>query len=432
MPDPSAPLPRRPNRPLHPGRRATGPQPVVAAPDASWFQRFRAVADQFDEVAFLAALDPGERAEIRAQIQRESASLIVVLGWLVLPIFPLLLRLDALRYAAGLFDGGSLEAWSYRLIAIAHVLVGLGALPAIAIGRRRRRVPDDPAMAWQALHVGLVLVAGMIIAVLALLARGSTYGLTIAMIAGNLIYHLPHRGRWMYNTMAVTIATALTLGVDHALLGTDPSSALVDVTKLVEVIIILILTILVGSVVRRQRVRSIVVEQRLSRLALVDGLTGVASRRRAEEVLADELNVAGPARPLSLILLDLDNFKEVNDTFGHNLGDEVLRGVARLLQQRGRLSDTVGRWGGEEFVVICPDTPVTGALGLAEQLRERIARLEIVGVGRRTASLGVAEAVAGDTINTVIARADGALYAAKHAGRNRVREAGAPPGPMPS
>ena len=137
MPDPSAPLPRRPNRPLHPGLRATGPQPVVAAPDASWFQRFRAVADQFDEVAFLAALDPGERAEIRAQIQRESASLIVVLGWLVLPIFPLLLRLDALRYAAGLFDGGSLEAWSYRLIAIAHVLVGLGALPAIAIGRRR-------------------------------------------------------------------------------------------------------------------------------------------------------------------------------------------------------------------------------------------------------------------------------------------------------
>jgi diguanylate cyclase (GGDEF)-like protein len=272
----------------------------------------------------------------------------------------------------------------------------------------------------------------MIISVLALLARGSTYGLTVAMIAGNLIYHLPHRGRWMYNTMAVTIASALTLGVDHVLLGTEPSSALVDVTKLVEVIVILILTILVGSVVRRQRVRSIVVEQRLSRLALVDGLTGVASRRRAEEVLADELEVAGPARPLSLILLDLDDFKAVNDTFGHNLGDEVLRGVARLLQQRGRLSDTVGRWGGEEFVVICPDTPVTGALGLAEQLRERIARLEIVGVGRRTASLGVAEAAVGDTIDTLIARADGALYAAKHAGRNRVREAGAPPGPMPS
>jgi len=101
----------------------------------------------------------------------------------------------------------------------------------------------------------------------------------------------------------------------------------------------------------------------------------------------------------------------------------VLRGVARLLQQRGRLSDTVGRWGGEEFVLVCPDTPVTGALGLAEQLRERLARQEFVGVGKRTASFGVAEARTGETVASLIGRADAAMYEAKRAGRNRVREA---------
>ena len=201
---------------------------------------------------------------------------------------------------------------------------------------------------------------------------------------------------------------------------------LTDVTRLVEIIVVLLLTILTGSMVRRQRLRSVAVEQRLSRLALVDGLTGIASRRRTEEVLADELAAAEPTTPLSVILVDLDEFKQVNDAHGHNAGDDVLRGVARLLQQRGRLSDTVGRWGGEEFVVICPDTPVTGALGLAEQLRDRIARQAFVGLGQQTASFGVAQAAPGDTVDDVIARADAALYEAKGAGRNRVREAARP------
>ncbi|MFM9012834.1 MAG: GGDEF domain-containing protein, partial [Gemmatimonadota bacterium] len=134
--------------------------------------------------------------------------------------------------------------------------------------------------------------------------------------------------------------------------------------------------------------------------------------------------VAGPTRPLSVILVDLDDFKRVNDTYGHNAGDDVLRGVARLLQQRGRLSDTVGRWGGEEFVLVCPGTTLLEAHALAESLRERIASRDFSGVGRRTASLGVATARPGETPDALLARADEALYEAKSAGRNRVREAG--------
>lgn len=415
--------PTRPTRPIRPTPRLSAAVPLA---DQGWWARWRALATQFDEQELLADLETAERHAVRRQVQFESASSVMALGWLAVPIFVLLMRMDLLRVADGLMSGNDVPAWSYRLLLVAHAMVGVAAVPALLIGATRRRDPAASAVALQAIHVSLILTAAMTMSVLGLLARGSTYGFVIAMITANLIYHLPHRGRWVFNAIAVTIAGLLSLGVDHLILGNALPSPLDDVTRVVEIVIILLLTILSGSVVRRQRVRSIIVEHRLSRLALVDGLTGVASRRRTEEILAAELAVAGPARPLAVVMVDLDDFKAVNDTFGHNAGDDVLRGVARLLQQRGRLSDTVGRWGGEEFVLVCPDTPVTGALGLAEQLRERLARQEFVGVGRRTASFGVAEARVGETAASLIGRADAAMYEAKRAGRNRVREA-APP-----
>ena len=412
--------PTRPTRPIRPTPRLSAAVPIA---DQGWWARWRALATQFDEQELLADLETAERHAVRRQVQFESASSVMALGWLAVPIFVLLMRMDLLRVADGLMSGNDVPAWSYRLLLVAHAMVGVAAVPALLIGRVRRRDPAASAVSLQAIHVSLILTAAMTMSVLGLLSRGSTYGFVIAMITANLIYHLPHRGRWVFNATAVAIAGLLSLGIDHVILGTVQISPLTHVTRIVEVVIILLLTILSGSVVRRQRVRSIIVELRLSRLALVDGLTGVASRRRTEEVLATELAVAGPDRPLAVVMIDLDDFKTVNDTFGHNAGDDVLRGVARLLQQRGRLSDTVGRWGGEEFVLVCPDTPVTGALGLAEQLRERLARQEFVGVGRRTASFGVAGARTGETVASLIGRADAAMYEAKRAGRNRVREA---------
>ncbi|QEL56834.1 GGDEF domain-containing response regulator [Chromobacterium paludis] len=162
----------------------------------------------------------------------------------------------------------------------------------------------------------------------------------------------------------------------------------------------------------------------LARLSVTDKLTGLANRLFLDQSL--ETYFAESRRHgsvFSLILLDVDHFKGVNDTWGHPAGDRVLKGVAQVLGDRVRQSDVAGRWGGEEFLVICPHTERDGALRVAESLREAIAGHAFADAGPITASFGVASYQAGDTISRLETRADQALYRAKQAGRNRV-EAG--------
>lgn len=125
-------------------------------------------------------------------------------------------------------------------------------------------------------------------------------------------------------------------------------------------------------------------------------------------------------RPLSLIFVDLDYFKKVNDNHGHAVGDEVLRTAAQVLCEQVRDSDIVSRWGGEEFVILAPETPLTEAAQLSERLRQKLASCQHSGVGRVTASFGVAELANEQSERDFINHADQALYAAKGAGRNRV------------
>jgi diguanylate cyclase (GGDEF)-like protein len=127
--------------------------------------------------------------------------------------------------------------------------------------------------------------------------------------------------------------------------------------------------------------------------------------------------------PLSLIMADLDHFKKVNDTGGHPDGDFVLKETARLLLASCRTLDIAGRYGGEEFILVLPDTARAGAQAAAERLRAEVERHPFVHEGRRyavTVSLGVAELSEFDTADDLIKRADEALYAAKRKGRNRV------------
>jgi diguanylate cyclase (GGDEF)-like protein len=159
---------------------------------------------------------------------------------------------------------------------------------------------------------------------------------------------------------------------------------------------------------------------RYEQMAMIDVLTGVSSRRRLEDVLERELDRARRGHPVSVILLDMDRFKSVNDRHGHEAGDDVLRSVARVLQQVTRLSDVIGRWGGEEFLVVCTDTDLEGATRLAERLAAALRESPVPVVGQATASFGVAQAVEGDTLRDFIDRADLALYRAKEAGRDRV------------
>jgi two-component system cell cycle response regulator len=185
----------------------------------------------------------------------------------------------------------------------------------------------------------------------------------------------------------------------------------------------------VSAIRRAQMIESTRADkQRLEVLARTDPLTHTANRRALMERLNGELERARRyALSLSVLMVDLDHFKLVNDTYGHPIGDEVLRSTARVLQREARNVDVVARFGGEEFVVVLPETGEEGAVRVADRIRARIAEQAVMpGAGydtaRVTASIGVAS-VPSSVVNAaedLIALADQALYRAKAAGRNQV------------
>jgi diguanylate cyclase (GGDEF)-like protein len=159
----------------------------------------------------------------------------------------------------------------------------------------------------------------------------------------------------------------------------------------------------------------------LERLAATDHLTGLSNRLLLDQVLQREFSLAlRSGRSFALILVDVDHFKQVNDRFGHPAGDAVLVAIAGILRQRMRDTDVLGRWGGEEFLVICPDTELNGVAVMAETLRAKVAGFSFPMVGQRTASFGVAAYTTGDSLTAIMARVDQGLYAAKGSGRNQV------------
>jgi diguanylate cyclase (GGDEF)-like protein len=159
----------------------------------------------------------------------------------------------------------------------------------------------------------------------------------------------------------------------------------------------------------------------LSRLALTDPVTSLANRRGGEEALARE---AARARrtgaPLSLVLFDIDRFKNINDQAGHAVGDRVLRGISDILSASQRGSDLAMRWGGEEFLVLLPDVGLAGARIFAERVRENVQNLSVADAGRITVSAGVSELIGDEDPAVALGRADANLYRAKAGGRNRV------------
>jgi diguanylate cyclase (GGDEF)-like protein len=156
--------------------------------------------------------------------------------------------------------------------------------------------------------------------------------------------------------------------------------------------------------------------------AFTDHLTGLANRRRFERQLDREVSrTLRYAHPFSLVMLDIDHFKYVNDTFGHHAGDEVIRGLGRVLQEGTRGIDLAARIGGEEFAILLVETGQSGALEVAERLRVAIREMIVRGVGQVSASFGVAECpIGGQTSSEMLNSADVALYEAKRSGRDRV------------
>jgi diguanylate cyclase (GGDEF)-like protein len=179
---------------------------------------------------------------------------------------------------------------------------------------------------------------------------------------------------------------------------------------------------LVGNLIEsRRRLRTAVGE--LDRLARTDPLTSIYNRRQIAELL--DAAVATSARhgqALSVLMVDVDRFKAINDTHGHNVGDGVLCAIAASLRDSLRAGDFVGRWGGEEFLIVLPSTGPDGALVVAQRVRRAVTEIPLVVGGHllpMTVSIGVAD-FAGEDVETLVGRADAALYAAKAAGRNTV------------
>jgi diguanylate cyclase len=161
--------------------------------------------------------------------------------------------------------------------------------------------------------------------------------------------------------------------------------------------------------------------------SLTDPLTGLGNRKYFDRTMDAAVQFAAKQdEPLSLLMLDIDHFKSFNDNYGHLTGDQVLRLVGQSLKQIIRGRDTMARYGGEEFAVVLPDTPLTKALAVAEQIRRAVMARELKKkstgeiLGRVTISVGVSVLQPGDDMDTLIERADACLYAAKRGGRNRV------------
>lgn len=161
--------------------------------------------------------------------------------------------------------------------------------------------------------------------------------------------------------------------------------------------------------------------RQLEKVSTTDRLTGLYNRMKLDETLESEIARANRSgQPFSVILMDVDYFKLVNDRHGHQAGDQVLKSFAEVLSIGTRATDFAGRWGGEEFLIICPFTDLTGAQHLAEDLRETIENHQFPIVERKTASFGVACRHKDELARELIARVDVALYAAKRDGRNQV------------
>jgi diguanylate cyclase (GGDEF)-like protein len=165
--------------------------------------------------------------------------------------------------------------------------------------------------------------------------------------------------------------------------------------------------------------------QKIQLLAETDRLTGLSNREKLDQSLTEMISgLASETTPLAVLVIDIDHFKRINDEDGHLMGDKVLKNIAEKLQSKMRVGDLLARWGGEEFVVVLPDTTLNNAVELADRLREYIANQSIEGKSV-TISIGVTECVSKDTAETFLGRADKALYRAKVGGRNQVLSASA-------
>jgi diguanylate cyclase (GGDEF)-like protein len=174
-------------------------------------------------------------------------------------------------------------------------------------------------------------------------------------------------------------------------------------------------------------IRVLAMEHHFERVAMVDGLTELPNRRGLDDTFSRQLTrTLRGQQPVSLLMVDVDHFKRLNDTHGHLIGDDVLRRVARILRQSVRPQDLVARYGGEEFALLLPNTDAEAAVAIANRLRSAIANPDSEEQSRHlptaTVSIGVAFAESAVSLSELMSQSDAAMYRAKQGGRNRVSQ----------
>ena len=352
---------------------------------------------------------------------------------------------SSLLVAAALFLAFSIS--DYALLGIGDAFFALLALRAVVVAAAltlAAALVRWPSLVNNPFAVNAVVFIGLTGIILIVPLRPETVNTQIpaVMVATIAVYlYFPNRIPWMV-AMNGYLAIGFLMAV--AWLAPVPAGVLVTLSLLlVFVNTVGLMTAMRLSVLRRSQYASLLeerqinqrlqeeiaerrrLESQLKEMARTDELTGVNTRRRFFELAAREMRRARRERtPLAVCMLDLDGFKEVNDTHGHSVGDRVLRGVARRCREALRESDIIGRFGGEEFTVILPGTDLAGASALADRLREHVAAMEIPAVPaaiRPTVTVGVAVVDQDDTsVDAALQRADWALYRGKADGRNRV------------
>lgn len=219
----------------------------------------------------------------------------------------------------------------------------------------------------------------------------------------------------------VSIATGLLLHGALAFAGAAGGADGAEPTtyRLIGELLLVVLAVLLTSLFWAFKLRRL--SAQLQAREQIDALTGLASRAELDSRFAICHEQAQRyARPFALILLDIDQFKRVNDELGHQLGDRVLQEFAQLIKDCIRGSDCLGRWGGEEFLILCPETTLEQAVAFAERIRVHTHKQQFASKRAQTLSAGVAELMPGDTLDALLQRAGAALAEAKVQGRDRV------------
>lgn len=329
---------------------------------------------------------------------------------------------------AGLLDGRALALWLLGVLCVHGVFHGL-----IRSGWSRRL--SDPSMTEPQMVVGqFAVMAGYAIA--GELRSAVLMPLLLILTFGAL--SIPWRRMAALTVLAVLVMGGTMLGLYLLRPAThrgpvELSNFLIGLVSLPGASAVAELLGSMRARLRQQRADLRVALARIQDLATLDDLTGLANRRRAQELLSAEVTRGQRAvHPFAVALVDLDRFKRLNDRFGHAGGDEALRAFAHAAREGVRAGDLVSRWGGEEFLVLMPETTEPEARAALERLRAAVEGLRLPSVQgdmRFTFSAGVTGYRAGQTVADTVARADRALYRAKAAGRNRIELAG--PGDEP-